>query len=326
MPGRDEAAAGTIAPPADVRVCIVSWNAKADLRACLSSIAPAATHARVETVVVDNASADGSPNMVAAEFPGVCLIRSATNEGFSGGNNRALTDLSARHALLLNSDATLHSGSLDALVAYADANPDVGIVGPKVLNPNGSIQYSCRRFPTFAAGLFRNVYLGRLFPNNKPAADYLMQDFDHASVRDVDWVSGCALLIRRECLEQIGLLDAATFFMYCEDMDWCLRAQQAGWRVTYFPGAIVTHAVGRSSDQVAERMIVEHHRSMWRFYQKHRAFFAPTIAPALRPLVPAGIVLRATVRIARRRFVNPPLALVRRLFARGKTRKTTVAP
>lgn len=315
MPPRD---------PVDLRVIIVSWNAKDDLRACLQSLPAAATRHHVETHVVDNASFDGSPEMVAAEFPDVCLIRSRTNEGFSGGNNRALAGLDgARYALLLNSDAFPHANSLDALLDFADANPEIGIVGPKVLNPDGSLQYSCRRFPTFAAGLFRNVYLGRLFPNNKPAADYLMQDFDHESVRDVDWISGCALLIRRDCLEAIGPLDADTFFMYCEDMDWCLRARQAGWRVTYFPGAVVTHVIGRSSDRAADRMIVAHHRSMWRFYKKHRAFFAPTIAPVLRPLVPAGIALRAGVRILRRRVVNPPVNSLRRLFARGKSNKTS---
>lgn len=307
-----------------LRVLIVSWNAKNDLRACLQSLPAAATRHRLETHVVDNASSDGSPEMVATEFPAVCLIRSQTNEGFSGGNNRVLRNGidGARYALLLNSDAFPHANALDALLDFADANPQIGIIGPKVLNPDGSLQYSCRRFPTFAAGLFRNVYLGRLFPNNKPAADYLMQDFDHESVRDVDWVSGCALLIRRDCLEAIGPLDADTFFMYCEDMDWCLRARQAGWRVTYFPHSRVTHIIGRSSDKAADRMIVAHHRSMWRFYKKHRAFFAPTIAPVLRPLVPAGIALRAGVRIFRRRFVNPPLDRFRRIFARGKSDKT----
>jgi hypothetical protein len=294
----------------------VSWNARADLRACLQSLhgtaarsaaADPPTPARFETVVVDNASADGSPEMVAREFPEVRLLCAPANEGFSAGNNRALEGLRAPYALLLNSDTVVPPGALDALLDFADATPDAGIVGPKVVNPDGSLQYSCRRFPTFAAGLFRNVYLGRLFPNNKPAADYLMQDFDHATVRDVDWVSGCALLIRQACLEEIGPLDAETFFMYCEDMDWCLRARDAGWRVVYFPGATITHAIGRSSDRAADRMIVEHHRSMWRFYRKHRAFFARTVPPPLRPLVPVGIVLRVAVRLARRRVINPVL-------------------
>ena len=257
--------------------------------------------------MVDNASDDGSAEMVAAEFPDVRLLRSARNEGFSAANNRMLDGLDAPFALLLNSDTICPPGSLDAVIQFACENADIGIIGPKVLNPDGSLQYSCRRFPTFAAGLYRNVYLGRLFPNNRPAADYLMQEFDHASVRDVDWVSGCALLIRRDCLAQIGPLDAETFFMYCEDMDWCLRAHESGWRVAYFPGAAITHAIGRSSDRAADRMIIEHHRSMWRFYRKHRVFFASRIPPLLHLLVPVGIFLRVAVRIARRHLINPAL-------------------
>lgn len=269
--------------------------------------------------MVDNDSADGSADMVAAEFPEVCLIRSKTNEGFSGGNNRALEGLTADYALLLNSDAYCSPGCLDRLIAFADAMPDAGIIGPKVLNPDGSIQYSCRRFPTFAAGVFRNVYLGKLFPSNKPAADYLMQDFDHASVLDVDWVSGCALLIRRDCMDQIGLLDGETFFMYCEDMDWCLRAHQADWRVVYFPDSVITHAIGRSSDKAADRMILEHSHSMWKFFKKHRAFFQDRVPDALKPLVPVGIYMRAYVRIGRRRFVNPILNLFRGKTVRERT-------
>ena len=267
--------------------------------------------ATVETVVVDNASSDGSADMVAFEFPGLRLVRLPVNTGFSGGNNVALEDFDADYALLLNSDATCAYGALDDLLLWADAHPDVGIIGPRVINPDGSLQFSCRRFPTFAAGVFRNVYLGRLFPNNKPAADYLMQDFDHATARDVDWVSGCALLIRRECLAQIGTLDAASFFMYCEDMDWCLRAHDAGWRVVYCPDAVVTHAIGRSSDNAADRMILAHSQSMWRFYQKHRSFFRDRIPVVVRPLVWPGIYLRAWVRIARRHTVNPILTALR---------------
>ena len=254
--------------------------------------------------MVDNGSGDGSPEMVATEFPDVKLIALNANTGFSGGNNVALESLDADYALLLNSDATVEPGGLERLLAFADTTPNAGIIGPKVINPDGSIQYSCRRWPTFAAGMFRNVWLGRLFPGNKPASDYLMQDFDHASVLDVDWVSGCALLIRKKCLEEIGLLDAETFFMYCEDMDWCLSAHQKNWRVVYFPGCVVTHAIGKSSDNAAERMILEHSRSMWRFWQKHRAFFADKVPAALQPFVWLGIWARAYVRIGKRRLTG----------------------
>jgi GT2 family glycosyltransferase len=280
----------------------VSWNAKSDLRKCLKSLELASTE--FETVVVDNASSDGSAEMVAMEFPSVRLIRSETNTGFSGGNNIGLADLDCDYAFLLNSDATVAPGDLDELIAFADATPAAGIIGPRVINPDGSIQYSCRRWPTFEAGMFRNVWLGRLFPNNKPASSYLMQDFDHRSIIDVDWVSGCALFISKDCIKKIGLLDAETFFMYCEDMDWCLSAHKHHFRVVYFPGCEVTHAIGKSSDNAAERMILEHSRSMWKFYQKHREFFATRIPSYLKPLIWPGIWLRAYVRILKRRLTN----------------------
>ncbi|MDX1935031.1 MAG: glycosyltransferase family 2 protein [Capsulimonadales bacterium] len=295
-----------------VRVCIVSWNAREDLRRCLTDLKTAVADPRtLETVVVDNASADGSADMVAAEFPDVRLVRLTENTGFSGGNNTALEGLTADYAFLLNSDAFCHPGAIDRLVAFADATPEAGFIGPKVLNPDDSIQYSCRRWPTFAAGLFRNVYLGRLFPNNRPAADYLMQDFDHARTIDVDWLSGCALMVRRTCMEKVGRLDGETFFMYCEDMDWCLRGHTAGWRVVYYPEAVVTHMIGRSSDKAADRMILEHSRSMWKFFRKHEVFFRDRVPALLRPLVKPGIYLRAYVRIFRRRYINPILALLK---------------
>ena len=284
-----------------VRVIIVSWNAKADLRACLASIAGStAEMSRVEVVVVDNNSSDGSPEMVRSEYPNVQLRETGANLGFSGGNNVALADNHCDYVFLLNSDAMLPKGGLDTLLEWADATPDAGLIGPKVINPDGTLQFSCRRWPTPQAGLFRNVYLGKLFPQNQPAADYLMRDFDHASPLDVDWLSGCAMLMRRACLEQVGPLDDKTFFMYCEDMDWSLRVHEAGWRVVYAPVIDVIHKIGGSSDQVAERMIVEHSRAMVRFWRKHRAFFASRTPAWATALVLPWAILRASVRILKR--------------------------
>jgi GT2 family glycosyltransferase len=284
-----------------VRVIIVSWNAKADLTTCLASISDSTSDPkRVEIVVVDNASSDGSPDMVRREFPSVDLRETGANLGFSGGNNIALADNSCDYVFLLNSDATLPKGGLDTLLAWADATPDAGLIGPKVINPDGTLQFSCRRWPTPQAGLFRNVYLGKLFPQNQPAADYLMRDFDHASPLDVDWLSGCAMLMRRACLEQVGPLDDKTFFMYCEDMDWSLRVHDAGWRVVYAPVMEVTHKIGGSSDQVAERMIVEHSRAMVRFWRKHQTFFASRTPAWVTALVLPWAILRAAVRILKR--------------------------
>lgn len=281
----------------DLAVIVVNWNSCADLRQCLLSLFAAPTPALNYSVwVVDNASADGSPDMVRAEFPQAHLLVNSENRGFSRANNQAIATSDSRHVFLLNSDAAVQPGALDALVSYADTHAEAGIVGPKVLNPDGSLQFSCRRFPSLGAGFFRNTYLGRLFPNNKYARDYLMSDFDHQSIRPVDWVSGCAMLIRRSLIDQIGALDER-FYMYCEDVDLCQRAWEAGSQAVYLPDAIVTHAIGRSSDKNAEAMIWEFHRSWYEFDCKHH----PRASPVRRLAVRGGLWLRAAMRIAKRR-------------------------
>lgn len=299
----------------DIAVIVVNWNAKDDLRACLHSLACTADPAvAAETWVVDNASTDGSAAMVRAEFPNVHLLVNTANLGFSRANNQAIAVSQSRYVFLLNSDALAHTDALRTLMDYADMHPETGVLGPRVLNPDGSLQFSCRRFPTLGAGVFRNTYLGRLFPRNKYAQDYLMTDFDHLSVRTVDWVSGCAMFIRRALLGRIGLLDER-FFMYCEDVDFCLRAGQAQAPVVYMPQAVVTHAIGRSSDKDADRMIREFHHAWFEFDKKQHPR-----SPALRRIaVQSGLRLRAWVRIAKRRMfarrlaaAHPPAARARR--------------
>jgi len=287
----------------DIAVIVVNWNAREDLRRCLQSLKSAPRpHVSHSVWVVDNASTDGSPALVASEFPDVRLIVNDDNLGFSRANNQAIAQSAeggSRYVLLLNSDAQIHPGALDALAAWADAHPRAGVVGPKVLNPDGSLQHSCRRYPTLGAGFFRNTYLGRWFPNNKYAQDYLMTDFDHAEARPVDWVSGCAMLLRRELIAQTGALDER-FYMYCEDVDICRRAWDAGWQVVYVPAAVVTHAIGRSSDKDAERMIWEFHRSWFAYDVKHH----PHGGPLRRAAVGAGLWLRAEVRVVKRRLAH----------------------
>ena len=276
-------------------VTICSWNTQEDLRACLQSLQAIEG---IETLVCDNNSEDGSPAMVAEEFPWVRLLAQRRNLGFTGGQNLMIQARKAPHALLLNSDTVVHPGAIENLLAYLDANPEVGILGPKLLNPDGSLQLSCRRFPNPLAALFRNTPLGRLFPKNRFTRDYLMTDFEHDRPREVDWVSGAALLARGELIDRIGGLDPE-FFMFCEDVDWCWRAWKAGYKVVYLPFATITHAIGRSTDKVPNRMIGRFHRSMWRFYRKN---MLPEVAPLLRPLALAGagtaLALRAGLFIA----------------------------
>jgi GT2 family glycosyltransferase len=252
----------------------------------------------MEITVVDNASTDNSLKMVRTEFPEVRLIENTRNLGFARACNQGIDISQGRYVMLLNSDARVENDALRLLVRFADANPEAGIIGPKVLNPDGSLQYSCRRFPTLAAGLFRHSFLGCLFPHNPYTRDYLMADWHHREPQDVDWVSGAAMLIRKGLLEDVGLLDER-FYMYCEDVDLAYRAREKGWSVVYFPEAVVVHAKGRSSDKDPNRMIREFHKSMYRFFRKH---YAPSSSIVTRGFVPLALFLRASLLIAHNQF------------------------
>ncbi|HZT43833.1 MAG TPA: glycosyltransferase family 2 protein [Chthonomonadaceae bacterium] len=282
----------------DISVIILNWNTAALLEKCLHSLYCPQPDLAMEVLVVDNASEDGSAAMVRRRFPQARLIVNKRNLGFGAGNNVAIPQTRGRYVLFLNSDTVVTPGALVTMVRCADSQPDIGILGPKLLNSDGSLQYSCRHYPTLGAGFFRNTPLGRLFPKNRFATDYLMQDWDHTTQRDVDWVSGAALMIRREVLDQIGGFDE-DFYFYCEDVDLCWRASHiAPWRVTYFPDAVIYHHIGKSSDKVPTRMTYEFHRSMYLFYKKHYAASTPL---PVRPLIPVGIGMRAVGQMTRYR-------------------------
>jgi len=283
----------------DLSVTICSWNTIDDLRACLASLRAVRDEADFEVVVVDNASEDGSPDMVAAEFPEFRLLRQTKNLGFTGGHNLAIAERRGRDVALLNSDTVVHPGALRTLTAYFREHPEAGIIGPKLLNPDGSLQFSCRRFPNPVAAAFRNTLLGRVFPDNKYVREYLMQDWQHDQPREVDWLSGAALFARGEVVDKVGVLDD-TLFMFCEDVDWCKRTWQAGWKVVYVPQAVVTHAIGRSTDRVANKMIVRFHRSMFRYYLKHEVREAFVLwRPFMVAAASAALGLRAFVFLSK---------------------------
>jgi len=301
--------------PVDVSIAILSWNAKGYLRRCLASLyrpqepdvlkawekagrplrSFPAEDVSWEVIVVDQQSLDGSPEMVEAEFPEARLVRQAPNLGFAGGNNVAYRHATGRYFLLLNSDTVVAPGWLTELIRYADAHPRAGLIGPKLLNPDGTLQYSCRRFPTLAAGIFRHTPLERFEPKGRFTGDYLMREWDHESPREVDWLSGACLLARREMIDQIGGLDDG-YFMYFEDVDWSYRAHEAGWEVHYTPAPAVLHEVGRSSDRRPKRMIVMHHQSAYRFFSRNSAFGKNA---AGKLLLAAGLTMRALLTLAR---------------------------
>jgi GT2 family glycosyltransferase len=289
-------------PDFDLSITICSWNTEADLRICLASLEAIRDEASFEVLVVDNNSEDGSPDMVEREFPWVNQFRLPKNLGFTGGNNYALERMSGSHALLLNSDTIVHPGAIRELLAFLERHPKVGIIGPKLLNSDGSLQYSARTFPNPVAALFRNTPLGKLFPKNRFTRDYLMQDWDHQSEREVDWVSGAALLARDELLAKIGFLDP-NYYMFLEDVDWCYRSWEAGFSVMYVPSAVITHAIGRSTDKAPNRMIFTFHKSMLRFYCKHMLPKQPVL---LRPLsllaASVAVTARASIFLAKNKF------------------------
>jgi len=282
----------------DVTISICSWNTVDDLRVCLTSLAAIREEANFEVFVVDNNSEDGSAEMVEAEFPWVRLERSATNRGFTGGHNHAAELRRGEHLFPLNSDAVVRPGAVRELLNYLAANPEVGIVGPRLLNPDGSLQFSCRRFPNPVAALFRNTPLGKLFPKNRFTRDYLMQEWNHDGPREVDWVSGAAFIIRGELIRRIGLFDPE-YFMFCEDVDLCWRAWKAGSKVHYFPSPTVVHAIGHSTDKAPNRMIGRFHRSMFRFFAKNRVPELPILArPFALAFAATALLVRASVFVA----------------------------
>jgi len=290
-------------------ITIANWNTRKDLEDCLQSLEAVRDEAPFEVIVVDNASTDGSPDMVESKFPWVRLMRMSTNIYFTGAHNRALTMRNAPHAFLLNSDTVVHKGALKTLLEYCVLHPEVGVIGPKLLNPNGSLQFSCRRFPNPVAALFRNTILGKLFPNNRFTREYLMTEWSHDSPREVDWVSGAAMFVTHEAMQRVGLLDAS-YVMFCEDVDWCYRVHKAGLKVVYLPQAEITHAIGRSTNQAAKKMLLRFHASMLRFY---RVNMLPEMFILLRPFAYMGAAIAL--------FLRASIFIVKILFDEAARRK-----
>lgn len=264
----------------DLSVVIVSWNVRDLLRRCLASVLSAPQPAdgdlaplpdrepTLEIIVVDNASADGSPDMVRAEFPQVRLIANPDNRGFTAGNNQGLVESTGRFLLLLNPDTEIVGDALSTMMAYMDAHAEVGALGPRLCYPDGSPQPSRRRFPTLATALVESTVVQEWWRDNPLLRRYYMADTPDEAIQPVDWVVGACLLVRREVYDQVGGLDEG-FFMYSEEMDWCKRIQDAGWKVVYLPTARVIHHEGKSSEQVVPARHIHFQSSKVRYFRKH---------------------------------------------------------
>ncbi len=290
--------------PVDLSIIIVSWNVWDLLAACLRSIERASVPhpdradvrrfgpqecASLEVVVVDNASQDATPDLVPARFPWVRLIRSATNLGFTAGNNLGYAAARGRFVYFLNPDtelvhSALHGNSLWELYRVVAENETVALAGPQLRYADNSLQSSRRRFPAPLTGFFESTWLGRAWPNNPWARRMHMADWPTAFHQDVDWVVGAAMLARRSALEEVRLPEYAgpfdeRFFMYSEELDLCRRLKAAGYRIVYAPQAWVVHYEGRSSEQVVAARHTHFNRSKVLYWEK---YFGPRWAAALR--------------------------------------------
>lgn len=247
-------------------IVIVSYNCRDALRQCLSILAIPGDS--IPIIVVDNASNDGNAEMVARDFPTVQLIKNSTNRGFAAACNQGIRACVTDLVLLLNPDTVLLHAELQKLNEFMRAQPDVGACGPRILNGDGSLQPSCRAFPTLGVMLYDELGLSRLFPHSQHFAKYRMGNWKHTETREVDQLMGSCLLLRRVALEYIGFLDER-FFLYFEEVDLCWRMWQAGWRVLFIADATVTHLGGESSKTDRLNALSHRYRSLFAFYRKH---------------------------------------------------------
>jgi N-acetylglucosaminyl-diphospho-decaprenol L-rhamnosyltransferase len=277
-------------PGADLSISVVSYRTPELVRACLMALAVdrLASGLAMDVTVVDNASHDGSAEMVRAEFPWVRLIENVTNVGFGAAHNQALLGSSARYVLVLNSDTAVASGALQALVGYLDAHPRVAVAGPRLRYPNGSVQPSRRRFPSVATLFLESTQVQRFWPDNAVLRRYYVADRSDEQEQEVDWLAGACLCVRGRIVEDLGLFDER-FFMYSEELDLCRRYRAAGWRVAYVPSAEVRHHEGASARLDLAARDQRFQNSKLRYAQK---WHGTGVARALRMFVIGEYVAR----------------------------------
>ncbi|MHB1415741.1 MAG: glycosyltransferase family 2 protein [Chloroflexota bacterium] len=268
----------------DLSVIVVSYNTRELLRRCLrSALAAAETdNVSVELVVIDNGSADGSAAAVREEFPSATLLAFDQNLGFAAASNVGLARANGRYPLLLNPDTEVRPGAFAALVGFMDRHPKVAAVGPSLVYGDGSPQHSCFAFPTVAMQFLDLFPLHHRLLSSRLNGRYPL---GRKEPFPVGHPLGACMLIRREALAQIGALDEG-FFIYCEEVDWCWRAQKAGWQVYCQPQAVVVHHGAQSTRQFAEKMFVELYRSRYRLMSRH---YGRLRLAAARTVILAGV-------------------------------------
>ena len=280
----------------DVSIIVVNWNAGSMISTCLSLIADELQRVNGECIVIDNASDQGDMKLLSRRFPQFKLISNTANLGFAKAVNQGISQSAGRYLLFVNPDTFLTPGTVDKVLRFLESRPEVGIVGPRVVNPDGSLQGSARAFPHFATALFgRTSFISRLFPSNGLTRRQVLC-FESTVQRPaaVDWVSGACMFVRREVFGDVGLFDER-FFLFWEDADFCWRAHNRGWVVIYYPEASVTHLIGGCSRHAPIRSLLAFHVSAFRLYRIH---VTQSVLHPLNVVAAAGLFIHLIATVA----------------------------
>jgi GT2 family glycosyltransferase len=253
----------------DLSIIIVNWNTRDLLDRCLKDVCAHAGKLKYEIIVVDNASSDDSVDMLRQQYPQVQVIENKENGGFSKANNLGIQQARGRYYLLLNTDSFVHAGALETMVKFMDDKPNAGAGGCRLYYEDGSLQRSCTAFPTLATELWQALWLDRLFPRSLVFGKYWMTYWDFNDTRQVDSIIGAFMMLRREAMAEVGLLDEG-YFMYSEEVDLCYRLKKTNWKVYFTPKATATHIWGGTSKRIQEKTtFLRLYESRMRFFRKH---------------------------------------------------------
>ena len=236
---------------------------------CLESVYRTIEKIQFEVILVDNSSKDDGLEPILKRYTKIQFINNSKNVGFARANNQGAKIASGDFLFFINPDTIMTEGAVESMLDYIRSDSSIGILGPKVLNPDQTIQYSCRKFPTVWSGLFnRYSLMTRLFPKNSYSRDYLMLDYDHNSIRSVDWVSGCCMMVPDSTFKKVNGFDE-NYFLFIEDVDLCQAIKKKGLRVVYFPNAKIFHKISSSNSRSASQVIIKRHQGMIYYNQKH---------------------------------------------------------
>lgn len=254
----------------DISIIIVNWNTEKLLLDCVDSLYRTTHQSKIEVIVIDNASTDNSVSALRASFPQIQIVVNPTNFGFAKANNIGIIRATGRYVCLINSDVKVLDGALDQLSRYMDAHHEVGAAGPLTYRGNMIIQKNCRKFPTLWNLCCEEFFLNRIFPSTSFLQGRDMLRYDYQAIMEIEVLAGCFLMVRRDVVESVGILDER-FFFYSEDVDWCKRIRDAGWKLIHYPKAQIIHYGRGSSSDAPIKFQLQLLKANWQYWRKHKS-------------------------------------------------------